>query len=98
MIMKNSVKVIAIIDQPGLLEDKIEQLAYHHHPPGPGSQNVPANRLELETSSVETYVTGDAVMNNPDEQISRRFITPFVFTCIKINSSVYKVEWSSSLS
>jgi len=98
MIMKNSVKIIAIIDQPRLLEDKIEQLAYRYHAKGYSSKNVPANRIALETSSVETYVTGHAVMNNPDEQISRRFITPFVFTCIKIKSSVYKVEWSSSLS
>jgi hypothetical protein len=96
--MKNSLQIIAIIDQPGLLEDKIEQLAYRHHDPGYGMQNIPANRITLETSSVETYLSGNVVMNNPDEQISTRFITCFVFTCIKRQGSVYELEWSSSLS
>jgi len=96
--MKNSLQIIAIIDQPGLLEDKIEQLAYRHHDPEYGIQNIPANRIALETSSVETHVSGNVVINNPDAQVSTRFITCFVFTCIKSKSSVYKLEWSSSLS
>jgi hypothetical protein len=96
--MKNSLQIIAIIDQPELLEDKIEQLAYRHHDAGYGVQNIPANNVVLETSSVETYVKGHAVMNNPDEQVSMPFLTCFVFTCIKIADSDYKLEWSSSLS
>ena len=93
--MKNSLQIIAIIDQPGLLEDKIEQLAYRHHDTGYG---IPASRIAFETSSIETHVTGNTVMNNPDQQISMPFITCFVFTCIKRKGSAYKLEWSSSLS
>jgi hypothetical protein len=52
--MKDSLQIIAIVDQPELLEDKIEQLAYRHHDPGCGIQNIPANRIAVETSSVET--------------------------------------------
>jgi hypothetical protein len=96
--MKNSLQIIAVIDQPGLLEDKIEQLADRHHDPGYVLQNVPANRIALETSSVETYLSGNVVLNNPDEQISTRFITCFVFTCIKGRGGAYQLEWSSSLS
>src|ERR1700748_64020 len=97
-IMKNSIQIVAIIDQPELLEEKIEQLAYRHHDEGHAVQNIPASRIVFETSSVERYVTGFAVMNNPHEQISTPFITCFVFTCIKSKDSVYKLEWSSSLS
>jgi hypothetical protein len=96
--MKDSLQIIAIVDQPELLEDKIEQLAYRHHDPGCGIQNIPANRIAVETSSVETYVSGNVVMNNPNEQISTRFITCFVFTCVKRKGSLYNIEWSSSLS
>lgn len=96
--MKNSLQIIAIIDQPGLLKDKIEQLAYRHHDPGYSIQNIPANRIALETSSVETHVSGNVVINNPDSQISMRFLSCFVFTCIRRKSGVYKLEWSSSLS
>lgn len=95
--MKNSLQVIAIMEKPELLADKIEQLAYRHDP-GCREQNMPANSAALETSSVETYVMGYAVMNDPDEQISVPFITHFVFTCIKTKDSIYKLEWSSSLS
>jgi len=96
--MKNSLQVIAIIDQPQLLEDKIEHLAHRYYDLGYSLQNIPANQVAIETSSVETYVSGNAVMNNPDEQISIPFVTCFVFTCIKTQGRVYKVEWSSSLS
>jgi hypothetical protein len=96
--MRNSLQIVAIIDQPDLLEDKIEQLAYRHHDTECGIQNIPANRIALETSSVETHVSGNVVINTPDVQISKRFITCFVFTCIKRKSSAYKLEWSSSLS
>jgi hypothetical protein len=97
-IMKNSLQIVAIIDQPELLEDKIEQLAHRHHDTGYGIQNMPANRIVLETSSIETHITGDVVMNNPDEQISTRFVTCFVFTCVKRRDNEYVLEWSSSLS
>jgi hypothetical protein len=96
--MKNSLQIVAIIDQPELLEDKIEQLAYRHHDTGYGIQNMPAHRIVLETSSVETHISGNVVMNNSDEQVSTRFITCFVFTCIKRRGSAYMLEWSSSLS
>ena len=95
--MKNSLQVIALIDKPELLEGKIEQLAYRHHD-SECTQNIAANSATLETSSVETYVSGYAVMNDPDEQVSVPFITSFVFTCIKTKDCIYKVEWSSSLS
>jgi hypothetical protein len=96
--MKSSLQIIAIIDEPELLEGKVEQLAHRHHDSGCRVQNIAANSTTLETSSVESYVSGYAVMNDPEEQISAPFVTRFVFTCIKINDGVYKLEWSSSLS
>ena len=96
--MRNSLQIVAIIDQPDLLEDKIEQLAYRHHDTECGIQNIPANGIALGTSSIETHVTGNVVMNNRDQQISMPFLTCFVFTCLKRRGSLYKLEWSSSLS
>ena len=96
--MKNSLQIIAVVDQPELLEEKIELLADRHHDQEHAIQNLPANRIAFETSSVEIYVKGYAVMNNPDQQVSIPFLTCFVFTCVKRMDSVYKLEWSSSLS
>ncbi len=96
--MKNSLQIIATIDQPGLLEDMVEKLAYRHYDLGYGKQKMPGNREALETSSTETYVSGTVAMDDSGEQINMPFITCFVFTCIKGKDSVYKLGWSSSLS
>ena len=95
--MINSLQITATIDQPELLEDKVEKLAYRRYDRGYGKQKMPDDQV-IETSSAEVYVNGTVAMNNPDEQISMSFITCFVFTCIKRKDSVYKLEWSSSLS
>ncbi len=96
--MKNSLQIIATIDQPGLLEDMVEKLAYRHYDLGYGKQKMPGNREALETSSTETYVSGIVAMDDSGEQINMPFITCFVFTCIKGKDSAYKLGWSSSLS
>jgi hypothetical protein len=96
--MINSLQITATIDQPQLLEDKVEKLAYRRYDPGYGMQKMPDDHEVIETSSTEAYVTGTVEMNNSGEQINMPFITCFVFTCIKRKNSVYKLEWSSSLS
>jgi len=96
--MINSLQITATIDQPELLEDRVEKLAYRRYDPGYGMQKMPGNHEVLETSSTEAYVNGVVAMNNSDEQINIPFITLFVFTCIKRKDSVYKLVWSSSLS
>ena len=96
--MKNSLQITTTIDQPDLLEGRVEKLAYRHHDLGYGQQQIPGNHEAIEASSAETYVSGTVAICNSGEQINLPFITCFVFTCIKRKDSVYKLEWSSSLS
>jgi hypothetical protein len=96
--MINSLQITATIYQPELLKDKVEKLAYRRYGPGYGVQKMPDDHEVIETSSTEVHVNGTLAMNNSGEQIKRPFITCFVFTCIKKKGSVYKLEWSSSLS
>jgi len=96
--MINSLQISATIDQPELLEDRVEKLAYRRYDLGYGMQKMPGDHEALETSSAEAYVSGTVAMNNSDEQINMPFITRFVFTCIKRKGSDYKLGWSYSLS
>ena len=96
--MNNSLQITTTIDQPELLEDRVEKLAYRHYDLGYARQQMPGNREAVETSSAETYISGMLAMNNSGEQINMPFITRFVFTCIKTKHSFYELEWSSSLS
>jgi hypothetical protein len=96
--MKTTLHITATIDQPGFLEDMVEKLAYRHNGPGYHTINLPENREPVQSSSTETYLSGTMAINDSDEQINMPFITSFLFTCIKGNDGIYKLEWGSSLS
>lgn len=91
--MKQSLHITAIIDHPDFLEDIVEKLALRHN-----YSYAPQHRNSFETSSTETYVSGTMVINEQDQQINMPFITPFLFTCIKISEDTYSLEWSISMS
>ena len=96
--MKNEMQIVAAIDDPELLEHRVEELATGHYDLGYGRQQVPGNNEAIETSSAGVEVSGIVAIDNSCERINVPFTTGFVFTCIKGNDNVYKLTWSSSLS
>lgn len=96
--MNNSIHIIAVLDEPDLLEFMVERLAYRRTDTGYGSRKVPGNAEALETSSATIYMSGTVAMADKKEQINMPFITSFLFTCIKGADDIYKLAWSSSLS
>ena len=96
--MKKSLHITAIIDQPDFLEDIVEKLALRHTAIEYNDQRLSGNRDTLETSSTETYVSGTMVIEERDEKMNVPFITPFLFTCIKLSEDTYSLEWGISLS
>ena len=98
--MKKSLNIIATIDQPELLENMVERLAYRHNDLGFSKEKMPEGHKALETASTETYVGGTMSIefNNKEENINMPFITCFLFTCIKGKNDPYQLIWSSSLS
>ena len=98
--MKKSLHIIATIDQPELLENMVERLAYRHSDLGFSKEKMPEGRIALETASTETYVSGTMSIefDNKEENINMPFITCFLFTCIKGKNDPYQLIWSSSLS
>ncbi len=96
--MKKNLHISAAFDQPELVQNLVERLAYRRYELGYGTQLMPRGLKALETSSTETYVSGTmAIDTDNNEIINMPFITCFLFTCIKGKSEPYQLIWSSSL-
>ena len=101
LIMKRSLHITATVDQPDLLKNLVEKLAYRRNDSMSATIPSPENQV-FETSSTVAYVSGtmgiDFTTEAGDEQLNIPFITCFLFTCIKPDSSPYELAWSQSLS
>ena len=96
--MKKLLHISAAFDQPELVQNLVERLAYRRYELGYGTTMMPRGLKALETSSTETYVSGTiAIDADNNEIINMPFITCFLFTCIKGKSEPYQLIWSSSL-
>jgi hypothetical protein len=96
--MNKTLHISTTLDQPILLENMVEKLAYRRYDTGYSHEKMPGNRKALETSSAETYVSGTVAIRCDNETINMPFITSFLFTCIKIKGYPYKLTWGASLS
>ncbi|MBC7947162.1 MAG: hypothetical protein H7Y42_04730 [Chitinophagaceae bacterium] len=96
--MKKALHITAILDQPNLLEDMVEKLAYRRYDVGYSDAVVPQTLKAVDTSSTETYVSGTVALKDGKNIINMPFITCFLFTCTKGKDGFYKLGWSSSLS
>jgi predicted secreted acid phosphatase len=98
-VMKKALHISAALDQPELLENMVEKLAYRRYEMGYGKEKMPKGWEADETSSTEAYVSGTVEFSyNEDEKIRMPFITCFLFTCAHGNKEPYKLNWSMSLS
>ena len=97
--MKKNLHISANFDQPDLVQNLVERLAYRRYDLGYSLEKVPDGFKALETSGTEAYVSGTLAIDAPgDEPVNMPFITCFLFTCIKGKTDPYQLIWSSSLS
>jgi hypothetical protein len=96
--MKKALHITATLDQPALLEDMVEKLAYRRYDFGYSQTTIPPSLKAIESSSTETYVSGTVGVLDNEDIINMPFITCFLFTCIKEKDESYKLAWSASLS
>ncbi len=96
--MKKELYISTTLDQPVLLENLVEKLAYRRYDLGFAKAKMPVNFRAIETSSAETYASGTVAITDNDENINIPFITSFLFTCIKGKDDEYKLTWASSMS
>ena len=96
--MKKTLHISASIDQPELLENMVEKLAYRRYNIGYGKEKMPKGWVANETSTTEAYINGTVEFKYKKEKIRIPFITSFLFTCAHGNQEPYKLNWSMSLS
>jgi len=97
--MKKALHIAATFDEPELLQNLVEKLAYRRYETGYSQQIVPDGSEALETSSTEAYVSGTITLEDASEEtIHMPFITCFMFTCVKASDEPYQLCWSFSLS
>lgn len=97
--MKQHVHISAQFDEPELVQNLVERLAYRRYDIGYSHEPVPPGWKALESSSTEAYVSGTLhITEEGNTPVHMPFITCFLFTCIKGKSDPYQLIWSSSLS
>jgi hypothetical protein len=97
--MKKTLRINASIDQPELLENMVEKLAYRRYNIGYGKEKMPKGWEANETSTTEAYINGTIELNYKRTGKFRiPFITSFLFTCAHGQKEPYKLNWSMSLS
>lgn len=97
--MNKALHITASFDQPVLLENLVEKLAYRSYNTAYSKEKMPKGWQANETSSVEAYVSGTLEFdNNEEEKIRMPFITCFLFSCTRSKKEPYTLNWSMSLS
>lgn len=96
--MNNTLLIRATFDQPGLLENFVEKLAWRRYDIGYSLAALPRTLKAIESSSTETFVSGTVAIATEEEQINMPFITRYLFTCFKEKGGEYKLEGAVSLS
>jgi hypothetical protein len=97
--MKKDLHLTTWVDKPEIMEKMIEEMATRRYDIGYGNAVVPASWQALDTSSVESYVSGRIEFDyNETQRIRVPYITCFLFSCIKEKKDPYDLTWSFSLS
>ena len=97
--MKKDLHLTASVDKPEVLENIIEQLATRRYDIGYGNAIVPNDWQAIDTSSIETYISGRVEFDyNETQRIRVPYITCFIFSCMKEKNNPYDLKWSFSLS
>lgn len=97
--MKKDLHLTASVDKPEVLESIIEQLATRRYDIGYGNAIVPTAWNAIDTSSVESYISGRVEFDyNEIQRIRMPYITCFLFSCMKEKNKPYGLKWSISLS
>ena len=96
--MKKDLHLTASVDKPEVLENIIEQLATRRYDIGYGNATVPNDWQAIDTSSIETYISGRVEFDyNETQRIRVPYITCFLFSCMKKKNNPYDLKWSFSL-
>lgn len=97
--MKKDLHLIALVDQAEMMEHIIEQLATRRYGLGYANDIVAPEWKSVNTSSVESYISGRIEFDyNETQRIRIPYITSFLFSCTTLKKNEYGLSWAVSLS
>ncbi len=94
----NFPKVETSINEPLLMKLIVEELAAKNHNLCMAGIKLDENLVALDSSTHETFVTGNIDFEYSNMKICIPFLTGFLFTCTKSKRSFFEMEWVLSLS
>lgn len=90
--------VLAKLDNFQLLENLVGRLAYRKNRNTFIQETPGLDYRNLESSSVEAYVSGNFFLSGNNESLHIPFTSCFFFTCTRWKKGVDQLVWSNSLS
>ena len=94
----SSLAVSVTIDEVPLLKHSVEKLAHRRYDIGYANEPMPDGLTAVETSSIESYVSGNLDLFDKEDQLSIAYTTCFTFTCVKTAGAENDLRWVNSLS
>ncbi|MBS1566444.1 MAG: hypothetical protein JST39_18820 [Bacteroidetes bacterium] len=98
--MNNQLNISAILDEPVLLTQIVEELATCGRNNAWGVQIKHPEWKTMDTGSTEVYVSGKMALMGASEYdvMYMPFESSFLFTCTKERNTGYEMTWGISLS
>ena len=98
--MNNRLNISAVLDEPILLTEIIEQLASCKKAHPFGREIVHPEWKSISTTTTEVFVSGTVALAVKDKMapVSMPFNSNFLFTCTREKKSGFTLEWGLSLS
>ena len=94
----STITISATLHQPQLIKTLVENLAYRCNSFDYSLEKMQPGWEAIDTSTVETFVSGDNSISSEAEHIYQPFFTSFLFTCKKEKGMDYNLAWAISLS
>lgn len=94
----NFPKVETSINEPLLMKLIVEELAAKNLNAGMAGISLDENLITLDSSTHETFVTGNIDFEYSTMKICIPFLTGFLFTCTKSKRPFFEMQWANSLS
>ncbi|MEO6406206.1 MAG: hypothetical protein ABIY51_07015 [Ferruginibacter sp.] len=94
----NFPKVDTSVNEPLLMKLIVEELSAKKNYAGMAGLKLDENLVALDSSSHETFVTGNIDFTYSNMKISLPFMTSFLFSCSKSRRPFFEMQWSMSLS
>lgn len=96
--MKQKLQIKATVENPQMLESIVERLATRHYDTAVKTV-VPKAWQALESSSVESYVSGTIDIKGKGLQpVHLPYTSSFLFSCTREKKEAYQLRWCISLS